>query len=557
MTDSKKQFGADLVVDSLINHDVKYVFGIPGAKIDRVFDTLEDKGPQLIVARHEQNAAFMAQGIGRITGEPGVVITTSGPGVSNLATGLVTATDEGDPVLAIGGQVKRSDLLKRAHQSMNNVAMMAPITKYAAEVQDANTLSETFANAYRCAKSGKPGASFISIPQDVTDATVSVNAIKPLTDPKFGTASVNDINYLAQAIRNAVLPVFLLGNGASPEKVTAALRRLLEAVKLPVVETFQGAGIVSRDLEETFFGRVGLFRNQPGDMLLKRADLVVAIGYDPIEYEARNWNAEISARVIVIDVDNAEIDTYFQPERELIGDIADTIDMLIPAINGYQLPAGSKDYLKGLRENIVEDVKFDRNSKDGLVHPLDVVDVLQDNTTDDMTVTVDVGSHYIWMARYFKSYEARHLLFSNGMQTLGVALPWAISAALVRPNTKVISISGDGGFLFSAQELETAVRLKLPIVHVIWNDGKYDMVKFQEEKKYGRSSGVDFGPVDFVKYAESFGAKGYHVDSKETFETTFKKALVEAEDGPVLIDIPIDYKDNADLAETILPDEFY
>lgn len=557
MTDSKKQFGADLVVDSLINHDVKYVFGIPGAKIDRVFDTLEDKGPQLIVARHEQNAAFMAQGIGRITGEPGVVITTSGPGVSNLATGLVTATDEGDPVLAIGGQVKRSDLLKRAHQSMNNVAMMAPITKYAAEVQDANTLSETFANAYRCAKSGKPGASFISIPQDVTDATVSVNAIKPLTDPKFGTASVNDINYLAQAIRNAVLPVFLLGNGASTEKVTAALRRLLEAVKLPVVETFQGAGIVSRDLEETFFGRVGLFRNQPGDMLLKRADLVVAIGYDPIEYEARNWNAEISARVIVIDVDNAEIDTYFQPERELIGDIADTIDMLIPAINGYQLPAGSKDYLKGLRENIVEDVKFDRNSKDGLVHPLDVVDVLQDNITDDMTVTVDVGSHYIWMARYFKSYEARHLLFSNGMQTLGVALPWAISAALVRPNTKIISISGDGGFLFSAQELETAVRLKLPIVHVIWNDGKYDMVKFQEEKKYGRSSGVDFGPVDFVKYAESFGAKGYHVDSKETFETTFKKALEEAEDGPVLIDIPIDYKDNADLAETILPDEFY
>lgn len=557
MTDSKKQFGADLVVDSLINHDVKYVFGIPGAKIDRVFDTLEDKGPQLIVARHEQNAAFMAQGIGRITGEPGVVITTSGPGVSNLATGLVTATDEGDPVLAIGGQVKRSDLLKRAHQSMNNVAMMAPITKYAAEVQDANTLSETFANAYRCAKSGKPGASFISIPQDVTDATVSVNAIKPLTDPKFGTASVNDINYLAQAIRNAVLPVFLLGNGASTEKVTAAIRRLLDAVKLPVVETFQGAGIVSRDLEETFFGRVGLFRNQPGDMLLKRADLVVAIGYDPIEYEARNWNAEISARVIVIDVDNAEIDTYFQPERELIGDIADTIDMLIPAINGYQLPAGSKDYLKGLRENIVEDVKFDRNSKDGLVHPLDVVDVLQDNITDDMTVTVDVGSHYIWMARYFKSYEARHLLFSNGMQTLGVALPWAISAALVRPNTKVISISGDGGFLFSAQELETAVRLKLPIVHVIWNDGKYDMVKFQEEKKYGRSSGVDFGPVDFVKYAESFGAKGYHVDSKETFEATFKKALVEAEDGPVLIDIPIDYKDNADLAETILPDEFY
>lgn len=560
MTESHNQYGADLIVDSLINHDVKYVFGIPGAKIDRVFDTLEDKGPELIVARHEQNATFMAQAVGRITGEPGVVIATSGPGISNLATGLVTATDEGDAVLAIGGQVKRGDLLKRAHQSMNNVAMLEPITKYSAEVHDPNTLSETVANAYHLAKSGKPGASFISIPQDVTDSPVSVKAIKPLSAPKLGSASVLDINYLAQAINNAVLPVLLLGNGASSEGVTAAVRRLLDAVKLPVVETFQGAGIVSRELEdETFFGRVGLFRNQPGDMLLKRADLVIAIGYDPIEYEARNWNAEISARIIVIDVEQAEIDTYFQPERELIGDMAHTLDLLLPAIKGYELPEGSKEYLKGLRNNIenVSDVKFDRDSAHGLVHPLDLIDVLQENTTDDMTVTVDVGSHYIWMARYFKSYEARHLLFSNGMQTLGVALPWAISAALLRPNTKVISVSGDGGFLFSAQELETAVRLHLPIVHIIWNDGKYNMVEFQEEMKYGRSSGVDFGPVDFVKYAESFGAKGYRVDSKDSFEETLKQALIDAENGPVLIDVPIDYKDNVTLGETILPDEFY
>lgn len=557
MSEGKQLYGADLVVDSLINHDVKYVFGIPGAKIDRVFDTLEDKGPELIVARHEQNAAFMAQGVGRITGKPGVVLVTSGPGVSNLATGLVTATDEGDPVLAIGGQVKRADLLKRAHQSMNNVAMLEPITKYAAEVHDANTLSEIVANAYRHAKAGKPGASFISIPQDVTDAPVSVKAIKPLTDPKLGSASVSDINYLAQAIKNAVLPVFLLGNGASSEAVTQSIRQILEYVKLPVVETFQGAGIVSRDLEEdTFFGRVGLFRNQPGDMLLKKADLIIAIGYDPIEYEARNWNAEISARIIVIDVEPADVDTYFQPERELIGNVEATLDLLLPAIQGYQLPEGSVEYLKGLKD-VVDDVKFDRQPEEGTVHPLDLIEVLQDQTEDDMTVTVDVGSHYIWMARYFKSYEPRHLLFSNGMQTLGVALPWAISAALVRPKEKVISISGDGGFLFSGQELETAVRLKLPIVHIIWNDGHYNMVEFQEEMKYGRSSGVDFGPVDFVKYAESFGAKGYRATSKEAFAQLLQQALQDSDNGPVLIDVPIDYKDNIKLGETILPDEFY
>lgn len=558
MSEEKQLYGADLVVDSLINHDVKYVFGIPGAKIDRVFDTLEDKGPELIVARHEQNAAFMAQGVGRITGEPGVVLVTSGPGVSNLATGLVTATDEGDPVLAIGGQVKRADLLKRAHQSMNNVAMLEPITKYAAEVHDANTLSEIVANAYRHAKAGKPGASFISIPQDVTDAPVNVKAIKPLTDPKLGSASVSDINYLAQAIKNAVLPVFLLGNGASSEAVTQSIRQILEHVKLPVVETFQGAGIVSRDLEEdTFFGRVGLFRNQPGDMLLKKSDLIIAIGYDPIEYEARNWNAEISARIIVIDVEPADVDTYFQPERELIGNVEATLDLLLPAIQGYQLPEGSVEYLKGLKDTVVDDVKFDRQPEEGTVHPLDLIEVLQNQTEDDMTVTVDVGSHYIWMARYFKSYEPRHLLFSNGMQTLGVALPWAISVALVRPKTKVISISGDGGFLFSAQEMETAVRLKLPIVHIIWNDGHYNMVEFQEEMKYGRSSGVDFGPVDFVKYAESFGAKGYRATSKDEFASLLQEALEQAVNGPVLIDVPIDYKDNIKLGETILPDEFY
>ena len=552
-----EKFGADLIVDSLINHKVDYVFGIPGAKIDRVFDTLEDKGPQLIVARHEQNAAFMAQGIGRITGEPGVVIATSGPGASNLATGLVTATAEGDPVLALAGQVKRSDLLKRAHQSMDNAALFKPITKYSVEVQDGNTLSEIIANAYRHAKSGMPGASFISIPQDVVDSQVQVKAIKPLTDPQLGSSSVADINYLAQAIKNAVLPVLLLGNGASSAKVTASIRQLLEQVQLPVVETFQGAGIVSRELEEaTFFGRVGLFRNQPGDMLLKKSDLVIAIGYDPIEYEARNWNAEISARVIVIDVEPAEIDTYFQPERELIGDIANTLDLLLPAINGYQLPEGSREYLQVLRNKMDGDVKFDRSQTEtGRLHPLDIVEVLQENTTDDMTVTVDVGTHYIWMARYFKSYEPRHLLFSNGMQTLGVALPWAISAALVRPNTKIISVSGDGGFLFSAQELETAVRLQLPIVHLIWNDGHYNMVEFQEEMKYGRSSGVDFGAVDFVKYAESFGAKGFRATSPAELTQLLQKALKE--NGPVIIDVPVDYKDSSTLGETILPDEFY
>ncbi|MEB5582453.1 acetolactate synthase AlsS [Enterococcus faecium] len=554
MAEKIKQ-GSKSVVESLVNHHVDYVFGIPGAKIDGVFNELEDQGPELIVTRHEQNAAFMAQAIGRITGEPGVVIATSGPGASNLATGLVTATAEGDPVLAIAGQVKRSDLLKLTHQSMDNAALFQPITKYSAEIQDPETISEVIANAYRMAKSSKKGASFISIPQDVVDAPVQGNIIKPLSDPKLGSASADDIRYLAERIREAKLPVLLVGMRGSSEKETLAIRQLVEKTALPVVETFQAAGVISRELEAHFFGRVGLFRNQPGDMLLKRSDLVIAIGYDPIEYEARNWNAEKDARIIVIDEAPAEIDPFMQPERELIGDISATIDLLTGSLEPQQVSEDAKEYLDSLQAKLTERDIVQSKGEAGILHPLEVINTLQSKVTDDMTVTVDVGSHYIWMARHFRSYEPRHLLFSNGMQTLGVALPWAISAALVRPNTQIVSVSGDGGFLFSAQDLETAVRKKLDIVHLIWNDGRYNMVEFQEKMKYQRASGVDFGPVDFVKYAEAFGAKGIRATSIEELEKALEEGF--ATEGPVIIDIPIDYRDNEKLGETILPDQFY
>ena len=551
----KMKQGSKSVVESLINHHVDYVFGIPGAKIDGVFNELEDQGPELIVTRHEQNAAFMAQAIGRITGEPGVVIATSGPGASNLATGLVTATAEGDPVLAIAGQVKRSDLLKLTHQSMDIAALFQPITKYSAEIQDPETISEVIANAYRMAKSSKKGASFISIPQDVVDAPVQGNVIKPLSDPKLGSASADDIRYLAERIREAKLPVLLVGMRGSSEKETLAIRQLVEKTALPVVETFQAAGVISRELEAHFFGRVGLFRNQPGDMLLKRSDLVIAIGYDPIEYEARNWNAEKDARIIVIDEAPAEIDPFMQPERELIGDISATLDLLTGSLEPQQVSEDAKEYLASLQAKLTERDIVQSKGEAGILHPLEVINTLQSKVTDDMTVTVDVGSHYIWMARHFRSYEPRHLLFSNGMQTLGVALPWAISAALVRPNTQIVSVSGDGGFLFSAQDLETAVRKKLNIVHLIWNDGHYNMVEFQEKMKYQRASGVDFGPVDFVKYAEAFGAKGIRATSVEELEKALEEGF--ATEGPVIIDIPIDYRDNEKLGETILPDQFY
>ena len=561
MTEDKgKRYGADAIIDSLVNHDVKYVFGVPGAKIDRVFERLEhptnEKAPQLIITRNEQNATFMAQGIGRITGKPGVVLTTSGPGVSNLATGLVTATAEGDPVLAISGQVQRTDLLRLTHQSMDNVALLAPVTKYAAEVQEPENISEVIANAYQEAEAAKQGASFVSVPQDVTDSEVKTAPIAPMPAPVLGPASPVESTLLAQRIKTAKLPVLLLGMRASDPETTKSIRNLVEETHLPVVETFQGAGIIPRELEDDFFGRVGLFRNQPGDQLLKHADLVIAVGYDPIEYEPRNWNNEGDANIIVIDSMRAEVDKNFQPERELVGDISQTLDFLLPYMKGFKLPESSREYLDGLQEKLkLRDEPPAVTENQVTSHPLSIIQALQDRVTDDMTVSVDVGSFYIWMARHFRSYNPRHLLFSNGMQTLGVALPWAISAALVRPNTQIVSVSGDGGFLFSSQDLETAVRLGLNIVHIIWNDGHYDMVKFQEELKYGKSAGVNFGSVDFVKYAESFGATGLRVEKAQDLEKVLDQAF--ATEGPVVVDIPVDYSDNKELGKQILEDQLH
>lgn len=378
----------------------------------------------------------------------------------------------------------------------------------------------------------------------------------PLQAPKLGPASPADITILARKIKAAKLPVFLVGMRASSAEVTRALRNILYVSDIPVVETFQAAGMISRELEKNFFGRVGLFRNQPGDMLLKQSDLVITIGYDPIEYEPRNWNAENDARIIDIDDMAAEIDHNFEPETELIGDIAQTLDFLLPYLRGYETKAEMKQYLAGLRQKLEKrDLPPQVAADQKLVHPLAVISALQKRVSDEMTVTVDVGSFYIWMARHFRSYQPRHLLFSNGMQTLGVALPWAISAALLRPNTQIVSVSGDGGFLFTSQELETAVRLKLNIVQLIWNDGTYNMVKFQEEMKYGRSAGVNFGNVDFVQYAKSFGATGLRVDHAGDLEKVLDQAF--ATDGPVIVDIPIDYSDNDKLSQTILPDQFY
>ncbi|NJJ40658.1 acetolactate synthase AlsS [Paenibacillus apii] len=545
--------GANLVVDSLISQGVRYIFGIPGAKIDAVFDVLRERGPELIVCRHEQNAAFMAAAVGRLTGKPGVCLVTSGPGASNLVTGLATANSESDPVVALAGAVSRADRLKHTHQSMDNAGLFKPVTKYSVEVEHPNNVAEAITNAFREASTAQPGAAFVSLPMDVLRGEAAPFSFGHLNTPQLGTAPSGLIEAAADKLRCAKLPVILLGMKASSPEVTSAIRNLIRSTDIPVVETFQAAGVISRDLEEHFMGRVGLFSNQPGDLLLKEADAVLTIGYNPIEYDPYLWNREGVRQVYHLDNRHADFDQDYQPVIELIGNIALTVEALSHHLANCKLPPESLSLLNGLRQKLDQDGTGVRPPHTERVHPLDFILTLRKLIDDQVTVTCDVGSHYIWMARYFRCYEPRRLLFSNGMQTLGVAMPWAIAAALVRPGEKVISISGDGGFLFSSMELETAVRLKLPLVHIVWSDGAYNMVAFQQIGKYGRTSGVDFGSIDVVQYAESFGAVGLRVNKPEQLEEVLRCAFDQI--GPVVVDIPIDYRDSGKLGEKLLPDK--
>ena len=538
---------AQRVLETLSAYGIQYIFGVPGAKIDPVYDALADVGPQLVVCRHEQNAAFMAAAVGRLTGTPGVALVTSGPGTTNLATGLITATTEQDPMVAICGAVNRADRLKRTHQSMDAVAALKPFTKYTGEVNDPDNVPEAVANAIRAALAPPRGAAAVVLPADVSAAATSAAIVEPSPLPPLGAAPADRISQAVNMIRAAQRPVLFVGVRAGDPEPCAALRELLAVADLPVVETFQAAGVVSRELEDHFVGRVGLFRNQPGDILISHADVLVTVGFDPVEYDPRFWNSYPTRTLIHIDEIPADIDNHYQPTLELRGDIAATLTAMIQPLSGLRLndivSAGVAEQRAALRK--IDAEAHNLPQTDVGVNPAALVLKIRDLIDDDATIACDVGSHYIYMARHFRVYQPRRLLFSNGQQTLGVALPWAMAAAMVRPGSQVVSVSGDGGFLFSAQELETATRLGLTFTHVIMRDNTYDMVAFQEQLKYGRTSGVQLGDYDIVHFAAAFGAKGIRVSGLTEFESAFKQTLNEP--GVTIIDVHVDYTRNTEL----------
>lgn len=550
----------DIVIDSLVAAGVQYVFGVPGAKIDSVFNGLIDRPEiKVIICRHEQNAAFIAGAIGKLTGKPGVCIATSGPGTSNLVTGLVTANDEGAPLVAIVGSVKRAQAAKRTHQSLQAIALLRPVTKKVTAAVVEDQVSEILLDAFRVAAANPQGATVVSLPIDIMTAghqsAIPAAPAHAFAPPEYGPSSEAALARAVALLKGARFPVLFLGMRGADPKVVAAVHRFLRKHPIPVVETFQAAGAISKELVHLFYGRIGLFRNQPGDKMIAHSDLVITVGYDQAEYDANQWNTTGDRLPIIhMDTFQAAMSIDYSPKLELIGSMADNLDALTSKVSTVARPQDTETG-KSVYETFHE---WETSAKaqgsvnpTGPTHPLHFIRLLQGMITPSTTVAADVGSLYIWLCRYFYSYQPKTFLVSNAQQTLGVALPWAIGASLVHgPDTKVVSVSGDGGFLFSGQELVTAVQQGCNITHFIWNDGKYNMVEFQEVDKYGRSAGVDLGGVDFVKYAEAFGAKGLRVERGEQMEAVMKEAL--AYKGVCVVEVVIDYSDNHSLMTHVI-----
>lgn len=548
--------GADLIVDTLIKNGVKYVFQLPGGKLGPLLMALKKREEKIevVTVRHEQNAGFMAQGIGRITGKPGVVMTTSGPGALNLVTALATATSDGDPVLAIAGQVPQAKLLTPYPQNPNISGVMndATITKYAKEIEHTDALADEVANAYVASVNGNPGAVFMDIPGNILLAETTKMGLEfsTLVDQLENTISDDaTIATAADKIKAAKRPVIIIGARADDEAAAKEIQAFVKKTGIPVVETFQATGLLTREFNPNYVGRVGLFNNLPGDELVYNSDLVITLGLNLVEYWASVWNAD-NKTIIDIDTVVDHLDETYIPDTLVLGNIAKNLKNITAAMAEQDIANDWKAVIRTLQEKLMTKKQVPAETAVDALHPLEIVNSLQ-KTIDahpDTTVVMDGGSHEVWMGSYLNVYQPKHFLMSDGEQTLGVGLPWAISAALLRPDEKILSSGGDGSFMFSSQELATVAHYHLNIVQVIWVDKEYNMVEFQQELDYdGQEEGVDIDYIGYKEMAESYGIKATRVRSKEALDAALMEAYASTE--PMVIEMIEDNRENIHLRD--------
>ncbi|MGB3293343.1 MAG: acetolactate synthase large subunit [Phormidesmis sp.] len=530
---------AELLVRCLENEGVEYIFGLPGEENLDLLQALKRSPIQFITTRHEQGAAFMADVYGRLTGKAGVCLSTLGPGATNLMTGVADANLDRAPLVAITGQVGTDRMHIESHQYLDLVALFAPVTKWNKQIVRPSNTPEIVRKAFKLAQSEPPGAVHIDLPENIADMAATGVPLRA-GPPTIPVASEESLQRAAIAISQASNPMILVGNGAIRNHASEAITHFATHLNIPVTNTFMGKGVLDYSNERSLW-TVGLQQRDYISCALDETDLVVAIGYDIIEYGPKKWNPKGDLPIVHIAVTPSEVDSSYIPLVEVIGDISDALQEIGKRIHR---PHSEKIgvHFASLRAEMHADYEQYANDTGFPIRPQKLLYDLRQVLDPEDIVISDVGAHKMWIARHYHCARPNTCLISNGFAAMGIAIPGAVAAKLVYPNRKVVAVTGDGGFMMNCQELETAHRLSTAFVTIIFNDGGYGLIEWKQETHYQESSYIKFNNPDFVKFAESMGLKGYRIESAEDFLPTLKEAI--AQDVPAVIDCPIDYREN-------------
>jgi acetolactate synthase I/II/III large subunit len=537
---------ARLMVQCLENEGVSVVFGLPGEENIRFVQALASSRIRYVLTRHEQAAAFMAEMYGRVTGRAGVVSATLGPGAINMQLGVADATTNSTPMVAISAQVGQDRQFKESHQYVDLVSMFAPITRWAAGVPTSRAIPEMFRKAFKLAETERPAAVYLAVPEHI-DADETDYDLTPLPRNvvRADAPAPGQVARAAEILRNARRPVVLAGHGAARSDATAALVRFSEKFEIPVANTFHGKGVMPDDHPNSI-GTIGFMRHDYVNFGFDHADVVIAVGFELQEFDPVRINPQADKKIIHIHRFPAEVDAHYPVDVGIIGDISDSLDALAVALADHAYEAEPEVLGSGLLAE--EFARGQQDSRYPLAPQRLVADTREALGRSDV-VLVDTGATKMWMARLYPTYERNTCLISNGLSTMGFALPGALGVKLARPESKVLAVVGDGAFMMNSQEIETAVRERIPLVVLIWDDGGYGLIEWKMDLELGAHYYVKFGNPDIVKYAESFGAKGYQINSADELLPTLQAALDD--DGVSLICCPVDYSENLRLTDRL------
>ena len=535
---------SQLFVECLEAEGVRHVFGIPGEETVDLNEALADSSVEFIPVRHEQGGAYMADVYGRLTGRAGVCLGTLGPGATNLTTGVADAYLDHAPLVALTGQGGLERMHKQSHQYIDLMRVMRPITKWNARVTEPGIIPEVVRKAFKLAQQQKPGPTHIELPEDVMQSEADEEPLAVRSGVRRPEPSAVEILDAAQIITDAERPVVLAGNGVLRVGASDALREFSRATGIPVAETFMGKGAMDYT-DDHFLGTIGVQSRDAALAGFEDADVVITVGYDLVEQAPAQWNPGRDKRIVCIDTVSVEVDAHFITDADLIGDFNYILGRLAEECGGQCERGGSgrlNEIVLGRFEAAREDDHFPMQP------PRALWELREALGRDDILIS-DVGLHKLWIARMFPAHEPNTVMIANGLAGMGFALPAAIAAKLVHPERNVVTVNGDGGFLMNFQELETAMRLRTPIVNVIWENQQYGSIVWKQDKKFGRHFGVDFTNPDFVKLAESFGMPAWRCDSIDDYSNRLRHALTL--DLPSLIVLPIDYSLDVTFSEEL------